>query len=357
MRILRRLAILAAVGLLPSVAFADPPEFYLGLGGGANFLHDSDVSGSGIDVDADFDTGHAGILSVGHKYENGLRTELEFGYRSNDIDSVSGLAGSGDVDAWSGMVNLLYDVDMNSQFSPYVGIGAGVGRVSVDGAAPFAGATIDDDDTGFAYQGIAGLSYKLMPSLDLFGDYRYFATQALDLTTSSGVGVDADYASHAIMIGFRWNFGGEKSAPPPKPKPIKVAEPEPMKVVEPEPVKAPEPEVMAPEVPRTYIVFFDFDRSNLTPEALAIVIAAAQNAQTPGITRIEATGHADRAGPDAYNMRLSSMRAESVKAELMRRGISAGDIAISAEGENNPLVQTNDGVREPQNRRVEIILK
>ena len=361
MRILRRLAIFAAVGLVPSVALADLPDYYLGFGGGANFLQESDVDGAGINVDADFDAGLAGIVSFGHRYESGFRAELEFGYRGNDLDSVSGVAGNGDVNAMSGMINLLFDFNPKSDFSPYLGIGAGIGRVSADGATPFGGAAIDDDDTGFAYQGIAGLSYKLLPSIDLFGDYRYFATQTLELTTDAGVGVDADYASHTIMIGFRWNFGGKKSAPPVEPKPMKVAEPEPMMEPEPEPMMepepAPEPEVVVPEVPRTYLVFFDFDRSNLTPEALSIVIAAAQNAQSAGITRIEATGHADRSGPEAYNMRLSTRRAESVRAELIRRGIAAGDIVIFAKGETEPLVPTNDGVKEPQNRRVEIVLK
>lgn len=363
MQILRRLAIFAAVGLMPSVALADLPGYYLGFGGGVNFLQDSDVEGGAIDVDAEFDEGLAGIISFGHRYESGFRGEIELGYRGNDLDNVSGANGSGDVSAMSAMVNLLFDFNTKSDFSPYVGVGAGIGRVSADGATPFAGAAIDDDDTGFAYQGIAGLSYKLLDSVDLFGDYRYFATQSLELTTDAGIGVDADYHNHTIMVGFRWSFGGKKSAPPVEPKPMKVAEPEPVMEPEPEPEPMmepepePEPEVMVPEVPRTYLVFFDFDRSNLTPEAFSIVVAAAQNAKTAGITRIETTGHADRSGPDAYNMALSTRRANAVKDELIRRGISSSDIAVYAKGEHEPLVPTNDGVKEPQNRRVEIILK
>ena len=74
-------------------------------------------------------------------------------------------------------------------------------------------------------------------------------------------------------------------------------------------------------------------------------------------TRIEVAGHADRSGTPAYNQRLSQRRADAVAAELVRQGIARNEIAVSAYGESRPLVPTADGVREPQNRRVEIVLK
>ncbi|MBX6747532.1 MAG: OmpA family protein, partial [Acetobacteraceae bacterium] len=72
---------------------------------------------------------------------------------------------------------------------------------------------------------------------------------------------------------------------------------------------------------------------------------------------IEVAGHADRSGTPQYNMRLSRRRAETVAAELVRHGISRNEITIEAFGESRPLVPTADGVREPQNRRVEIVLR
>jgi outer membrane protein OmpA-like peptidoglycan-associated protein len=74
-------------------------------------------------------------------------------------------------------------------------------------------------------------------------------------------------------------------------------------------------------------------------------------------TRIEVSGHADRSGSDAYNQALSMRRAEAVAAELTRRGVPRTEMVIQAFGESRPLVPTADGVREPQNRRVEIILR
>lgn len=122
----------------------------------------------------------------------------------------------------------------------------------------------------------------------------------------------------------------------------------------PAPAPAPAPEPMAP---KSYLVFFDWDKSNLTAEALDIVRTAARNAKRMGYNVIEVIGHADRSGSDAYNMGLSQRRAVSVRSELQRQGIVSGGVSVSARGERDPLVPTPDGVREPQNRRAEIILK
>ncbi|MDB5364170.1 MAG: hypothetical protein JWM77_97 [Rhodospirillales bacterium] len=110
-------------------------------------------------------------------------------------------------------------------------------------------------------------------------------------------------------------------------------------------------------MPRSYLVFFDFDRADLTPEGSRIVDTAASNAKTGTVTRLEVTGHADRSGSDAYNRRLSQRRAETVKAQLLRDGLNESEVVTFAKGESEPLVPTPDGVREPQNRRVEIIYK
>ena len=69
------------------------------------------------------------------------------------------------------------------------------------------------------------------------------------------------------------------------------------------------------------------------------------------------TGHADRSGADAYNMALSLRRGAATKDELVRNGVPANAIVIIGKGESAPLVPTADGVREPQNRRVEIVLQ
>ena len=103
-----------------------------------------------------------------------------------------------------------------------------------------------------------------------------------------------------------------------------------------------------------YIVFFDWNGSDISPAAATILdsaIAAYANCNHGAITL---AGHADRSGSDGYNMELSSRRNGSVKAYLTGHGVSAGAIASQALGESMPRVATADGVREAQNRRVEI---
>jgi outer membrane protein OmpA-like peptidoglycan-associated protein len=128
----------------------------------------------------------------------------------------------------------------------------------------------------------------------------------------------------------------------------------------PEPEEAPAayvppPVAPAPSVPKSYLVFFDFNKSDLAPQAVTIVAQAAANAGPAKVTQLEVTGHTDTVGSDAYNMRLSRRRAESVAAQLEKDGIPASEIAIFAKGKRDLLVPTADGVKEPQNRRVQIV--
>ncbi len=111
----------------------------------------------------------------------------------------------------------------------------------------------------------------------------------------------------------------------------------------------------APSVSKSYLVFFDFNKSDLTPQASSIVDQAAKNAGPAKVTQLTVTGHTDTVGSDAYNMRLSRRRAESVAAQLEKDGIPSSEIEIVAKGKRDLLVPTADGVKEPQNRRVQIV--
>ncbi len=122
------------------------------------------------------------------------------------------------------------------------------------------------------------------------------------------------------------------------------------------------PAAPAPAPARTYLVFFDWDKSFLTPRAREIVAEAAANARGGHATTIAVDGYADtsHALPGArgrdYNLRLSLRRAEAVRAELVRDGIAAGVIDVHGFGDTHLLVATGPNAREPQNRRVEIVL-
>ena len=106
--------------------------------------------------------------------------------------------------------------------------------------------------------------------------------------------------------------------------------------------------------PGPYIVFFDWDKDDITAQAAAILDNAAAAYQTCGQAQVVLAGHADRSGPADYNVGLSQRRANNTRAYLSGHGIPDGVITTQAFGESRPLVETADGVREPQNRRVEV---
>jgi outer membrane protein OmpA-like peptidoglycan-associated protein len=132
--------------------------------------------------------------------------------------------------------------------------------------------------------------------------------------------------------------------PPPPPAPAIVAE------------AAPPPPAPPAVVVRNFVVFFDFDKSNLTEEARQVVASAVNAAKNSGTAHITVTGHTDTVGSQRYNQRLSERRAESVKSEMVKLGMNGAEIATSGKSFNDPLVPTGPGVREPQNRRAMIDL-
>jgi outer membrane protein OmpA-like peptidoglycan-associated protein len=371
-------AALAATALmLPAVAQAQTQPlglnlngFYVGAAAGLNVREDADVTLSGAAVTGPFgvgvgnrngsltwDVGYLALLNMGYGFGNGLRLEGEFSYRSNKVDDVSGLGGAqyaragGTASTYAFMANVYYDFQVGWPVVPYIGAGIGYAIGSYDqvttrnnGANPAAFpvvTNISGNDGQFAYQAIAGMSMPIaaVPGLALTAEYRYFATldNEVDATRYQPAGfsrgtAEIQNSNHSFLFGVRYTFG---VTPPP-------------------PVVAP---AAAPAPARTFLVFFDWDRANLTDRARQIIAEAAQNVQSVGTTRIEVAGHADRSGTPQYNMGLSQRRADAVAAELERRGVPRSAMVIQAFGETRPLVPTADGVREPQNRRVEIVLR
>ena len=109
--------------------------------------------------------------------------------------------------------------------------------------------------------------------------------------------------------------------------------------------------------PNSYIVLFDFDKSNINKAGKAVIDQVLADAAKMGGVHISATGHADRAGPEDYNMALSLRRADSVREALIAGGVPADAITVAGRGESEPAVPTPDGVKEQANRRVEIVLQ
>jgi len=178
-------------------------------------------------------------------------------------------------------------------------------------------------------------------------DVSFFMTNVTDNVYKLGnygvyttLGVVSGILGEPRMYGaqIKYRFGGRSEEPAPA-----------------ETYTPPPAQPVAPAVPRSYLVFFDFNKSDLTGQATRIVDQAASNAGPANVTRLTVTGHTDTVGSDAYNMRLSRRRAESVAARLEKDGIASSEIEIVAKGKRDLLVPTADGVREPQNRRVQIV--
>ncbi|MGH8532377.1 MAG: OmpA family protein [Gammaproteobacteria bacterium] len=117
----------------------------------------------------------------------------------------------------------------------------------------------------------------------------------------------------------------------------------------------PAPEVAA--APESYLVFFDFDKADITSDGMSVVESAATDANGTPFKRVVATGHTDTSGSLDYNLGLSQRRADAVRSALAGFGMQADAIDTEALGETEPLVSTGDGVPEPQNRRVEIVIE
>ncbi len=369
------LATAAAAPLLGAAAAQAQPitGLYVGAGAGLNWLQDTELSSKGSLANtlgaagvntrgkATYDLGWGVVASLGWGFGNGLRVEIEGNYRQNEVDTVRGFnplppfAGvKGRQDSYGVMANVLYDFDLTrygiAWMQPYVGAGVGyqwmdfrnIRGTSVNAPVRF---FANDSDGRFAYQAILGVAFPIqsVPGLAITTEYRFLGTtepringQFRNATTNAVLAsgrLEADNFNHSLLVGVRYAFN------PPRP---------------PAPVAAP---AVAPAPTRTYLVFFDWDRADLTDRARQIIAEAAQNSTRVQVTRIEVNGYTDRSGSAQYNMGLSIRRANAVAAELVRNGVPRNAIVTRGFGEENPLVPTADGVREPQNRRVEIILR
>lgn len=368
---MRKLAVTLALATtaLSTPALARDDAWYVGVEGGAMLVEDIDWDvGAAIDsTTVDHRAGYDVDGTVG--YDLGVfRLEAEVGYRKANVTGLrsttttpfvsstgaTALARPGTYDyaggstsALSFMVNGLWDFGDDDGVQGFVGPGIGVARVKSRLALNTRGAGLDDSDTVVAWQAVAGVRAPISDNIDVTLKYRFFNAPGVELVDAAGRNWYGRFRSHSILGGLTFNFGAPEA-------PIPAPEPTPPPAYTPPP--APEP--VAPVVqctPGPYIVFFDWDKSDITPEASSILDNAISNYQNCGNSQVMLAGHADRSGSASYNVGLSQRRADAVKAYLSGRGISDGVISTEAFGESRPRVETADGVRELQNRRVEIM--
>jgi len=314
----KALVIAGAIALLPFAGHAQSINaqqgFYIGAGGGVGWSIGTPPAGVSTG------TGWAAGGKLGYDFV-GPRIELEGAYGQIPTSAnIPGTAINGKVGQLTAMANLLYDFFPTSSITPYVGAGAGIAFIDSNSSL---------GSTQFAWQGMLGLAYNVDSQLRLMLEGRYVGTTNPSVNTPIG---NVTFQSQNILLlaGIQYKFGAPDVAPPPPPPVVQ---------------------------PPSFMVFFDWDRSNLSAQAMNTLKQAAQAYKTKGNARVTATGHTDTTGPEAYNMALSLRRANTVKDALVREGVPATAITVIGRGEQNLLVKTGDNVREPQNRRVEIVIQ
>lgn len=262
-------------------------------------------------------------VGVGRSFENGFRGELELASRTNGVAAIDE-----NVRATSAMLNAFYDFSRDGAVQPYVGVG--VGFVKVEAGEP--------DDTSIAWQGLAGVGIPIRERMKLDIGYRYLEVDELRFA-----GLSAGYEHEAITLGLRYYFAGRA--------PVAVAPPPPAPAPEPAPIPPP-----AACPTSEFVVYFEWDRSNLNAAAAATLDQAVTRARQCNVSAVAVVGHTDTSGSDAYNMALSQRRAVVVRDGLVARGMAASLMTLQARGESELARPTRNGVREPLNRRTAVTI-
>jgi opacity protein-like surface antigen len=367
---LKKALLAATVLALPVAAQAQPiTGFYVGAGAGINLRQETDITVSGPlasgltaaqrSGSVEFEYGWVGAVSLGYGFGNGVRVELEGNYRENEVDSVSGFRGfapaqsraDGKTRTYGVMANALYDFDLGpaSFVMPYIGVGAGYAWTEFDSVRVRNGATpvftADGDDGRFAYQAILGAAFPLTsvaPGLALTAEYRFFGTLDADIDVV-GTGAartrgtaEVENYNHSLMVGIRYAFGATPAAAG--------------RGTRPGPGRGP--------CPGPYL-----------PGLLRLRPCGPDRPRPPDHRRGRDQRPARRHDPDRglrprRPLRHAAVQPAPVRAPgpgrrrraraSWRRPLRHGHPGLRREP---PLVPTADGVREPQNRRVEIVLR
>ena len=188
--------------------------------------------------------------------------------------------------------------------------------------------------TGYTAGG--GIEAMIAPQWSVKVEYDYVDLgNSVNYHLISGGAEKVLVHDNLIRVGINYLLNAPEEMPPPPPPPPPPAPPPPGK---------------------NFIVFFDFNKANLTADALAIVQDAVKTAKSGGMVKVLITGHTDTVGSHSYNQGLSERRAEAVKDEMVTEGMDGSQISTVGKSFDDPLVPTGPGVREPQNRRAVIAL-
>ncbi|QCE32371.1 OmpA family protein [Acetobacteraceae bacterium] len=371
--------------LMP-IAHAQPVRgAYVSGGGGVSFNQGQQINpavGNYFPRDEDplisigkllYNTGYGVQAAAGYGLGNGFRVEVQGLMTKNEFSGLKSGGfpgeGSGHQMVYGGFANAYFDMDIGLNWIyPYIGFGVGyewqqdnMTLVNTAQASNPYTQKIGGTTGAFAYQAIGGASFPVPWVLGLSTtlEYRFntmIGGHGHTVSTSGQSIIDATNGAHlptpvsttfgtktyfndSILLGLRYEFN-----------------PIPPDVIERPVLMPPAP---PPAAQRTYMVFFDWNSTALTPRAREIIGLAARNSTNVQYTKILVKGYSDTSGETikggpSYNDNLSYRRADNVKAELVHDGVAAGLVSVKGLGATNLLMPTGPGVRDAQNRRVEI---
>lgn len=198
---------MAALCLVLGAADAVAQTYYLGLRGGYNHPHESDVGTAGAtELAATLEPSGMAAAAFGFEWVDGWRFEGELSWRRSDFESIDSVAVSdGRAEIYAPMFNIYYGLRADAAVNPYLGAGAGLARMAVEDLT-IGAATVDDFGGGPAWQGMAGVDITLTESLKLSFEYRYFAVDEIKLVDSLGLPLKVDYQASIAMLGLRAGF-------------------------------------------------------------------------------------------------------------------------------------------------------
>lgn len=205
-RLVGILVVPVMAGILALAGPAAAQTYYVDLHGGYAQAHGADLDFFGGPVEEiSFAGAPVAGLAFGFASHDGWRLEGELSWLRADIDSISGLAAGGEVDAWAAMANLYYGIDTGTAVTPYLGGGLGAARVALSDVSA-AGGSIDDFDTVFAWQAAAGVDFRATESVVLSLEYRFMSARDLRLRDAAGGRVGMDLASSNAVGRLRFGF-------------------------------------------------------------------------------------------------------------------------------------------------------
>jgi OOP family OmpA-OmpF porin len=353
-----------AGGLGSDEPYTGPDGLYLrGEGGWSHLNNEKGQGATGLNFSSKEESGYIAGGAAGWKFEQ-LRVELGLDFSGYDASAIhinndgglgarlhtASLSGasaspSGSVHMIDGMVNGYWDLRTGTPFVPYIGLGVGAARASIDSFSVAGKPLSNSSDIVFAYQPMVGVRYHFTDAIALGVEYRYFATVEPTFKDASGIPFHGRIESHNVLANLSYFFGAPPAAPAPAAAP--AAPIQPVAVV---------PPPSAPPPTQTFIVYFELGRATLSPQGRRVADTAATAFREGNAGHIAIAGFTDASGAVGYDEALSRRRAETVRDYLVAHGVPLSEMAVSWHGKDDPRVPTANGVPEAQNRRVEIII-